>query len=123
MSGSGSDPTVEDGDEDDRETATVTVIVDDARTELVVPVGTTLRDALLAGGCSPYTALTERLNCGGRGICATCGVRVQAGSAPATHLHDRLAARAGYPRLSCQLTVRGDMTVEIPPKLVWGGRE
>ena len=113
---------------------------------LVAPVGVALRDALLANGISPYTSVTKRLNCGGRGLCATCGVRFVddtfdtgdrnegddaddandgcgASTVPAPdHWHDSLAARFGYPRLSCQIDVEGDMHIEIPEKIVWGSR-
>ncbi len=84
-----------------------------------VPAGTVLRRALLDAGLSPYTALTARANCGGRGLCATCGVFV-APAPTAVHWHDRLAAAWGYPRLSCQIRVADDLAVEIPPKVVWG---
>jgi ferredoxin len=87
-------------------------------------VGTTLRDHLLEHGLSPYARLTERANCGGNGLCATCGVRIPAGEPDPTHWHDRLAARFGYPRLSCQIRIRGPMVVElVDDKRVWGGRE
>jgi ferredoxin len=109
---------------------------------LVAPVGATLRDVLLANGLSPYTRVTERLNCGGRGLCATCGVRF-VGDGPTEsataepdddgggkrsdaprpeHWHDELAARFGFPRLSCRIEVEGDMHVRIPEKVVWGSR-
>ena len=102
----------------------------DGEVTLRVRRGTVLRDALLAADrstepvpdLSPYASATERLNCGGRGLCATCGVRVVEGPA-ATHWHDRLAERFGYPRLSCQVTVDGPMTVAlVTNKRVWGGR-
>ncbi|MEM6325536.1 MAG: 2Fe-2S iron-sulfur cluster-binding protein [Bacteroidota bacterium] len=83
--------------------------------------GANLRRTLLDAGLSPYTALTSRANCGGRGICATCGVWVHPAPEP-THWHDRLAADWGYPRLSCQIAVERDLTVEIPEKVVWGKR-
>ena len=86
-----------------------------------VAVGTVLRDALLAAGASPYVALTQRANCGGRGLCATCGVWVEPEPPPA-HWHDRLAAGWGYPRLSCQIAVERDLAVEIPDKVIWGRR-
>jgi len=123
---------VPDEDADDEDRVTVTVVherdaSDDAAepptTTLTVPRGTVLRDALLAAGISPYTRYTDRLNCGGRGLCATCGVRVREGEHDPEHWHDRLAARFGYPRLSCRMRVTGDLTVAIPDKRVWGGRE
>jgi ferredoxin len=92
-------------------------------TELRVRRGRTLRDVLVEHDLSPYTRATERVNCGGRGLCATCGVRLREGP-PAEHWHDRLAARFGYPRLSCQVTVEPGMLVElVEDKLVWGSRE
>lgn len=108
---------------DDDTQVTVTVHHDETETSLVAPRGTNLRELLLEHGLSPYTAVTERLNCGGRGLCATCGVRVRAGPDP-THWHDELAARFGYPRLSCQMTVEADLVVAlVEDKRVWGGRE
>jgi ferredoxin len=89
---------------------------------LTVAPGTNLRRALLDADLSPYAPLTRRANCGGRGLCATCGVAIDDAPDPA-HWHDRLAARFGYPRLSCQVTVEQDMTVRLlPDKRVWGRR-
>ena len=108
---------------DDPDTVSVAVTTADGECrELAVERGRPLRDALLEAGLSPYSAATERLNCGGRGLCATCGVRLRDGPPP-DHPHDRLAARFGYPRLSCQVTVDRPMRVELVDKLVWGGRE
>ena len=92
--------------------------------EIVAPEGANLREVLLARGFSPYTIRTRHANCGGRGLCATCGVRFD-GSAPAPqHWHDRLAARFGYPRLSCQIPVDRDLAVRLlPEKLIWGRRK
>ena len=91
---------------------------------LDVPAGTVLRDALLAAGLSPYARLTRRANCGGRGLCATCGVWLRPGTAPPpVHWHDRLAAAWGYPRLSCQVVVENDLDVTVPDKVVWGRRD
>jgi ferredoxin len=106
---------------DDR--VTVTVRRDDGDVTIETAHGRVLRDVLLDHDISPYTRLTARANCGGRGLCATCGVRVREGEASADHWHDRLAGRFGYPRLSCQIRVTEDLVVEVPPKRVWGGRE
>lgn len=105
------------------DTVTVTVVGSDGSTAVQARRGATLRRVLVDAGVSPYTRLTERANCGGRGLCATCGVRVREGEPPPEHWHDRLAARWGYPRLSCQVTVDGPLTVELVEKRVWGGRE
>ena len=84
--------------------------------------GANLRWVLLKHDLSPYTRWTESANCGGRGLCATCGVRLADPPDP-THWHDRLAARYGYPRLSCQITVDRSLTVYLlPDKTIWGGR-
>jgi ferredoxin len=83
--------------------------------------GTNLRQALLQQGISPYTSYTRRLNCGGRGLCATCGVWIN-GDVPAPqHWHDKAARRFGYPRLSCQVTIDRDLEVELVEKWIWGG--
>lgn len=104
------------------ETVTLTVIDADQRHELHVETGQTVREALLDAGLSPYTRLTERANCGGRGLCATCGVRLHE-DIEATHWHDKLASRFGYPRLSCQLDVQDGLVVELDhEKRIWGHR-
>ncbi len=107
---------------DEDATVEVVVVDGDDRHVLAVEPGRTLRNALLDADHSPYASLTSRFNCGGRGVCATCGVRVRTGPEP-DHWHDQLAARFGYPRLSCQVTVDRPMTVELVDKHVWGGRE
>lgn len=89
---------------------------------LDVEEGANLRRVLLRNDLSPYTEWTRRANCGGRGLCATCGVRLANPPEP-THWHDRLASRYGYPRLSCQITVDRPLTVYLlPDKRIWGGR-
>jgi ferredoxin len=111
-------------DDSDHDTAQVTLVVidDDERHELTVHPGTTVRDALLDADLSPYTRWTERTNCGGRGLCATCGIRLHDDVDP-EHWHDALADRFGYPRLSCQLDVQDDLVVELDhEKRIWGRR-
>ncbi|ELZ62176.1 MULTISPECIES: 2Fe-2S iron-sulfur cluster-binding protein [Halorubrum] len=114
------------GERDERgdggtETVPLVVVDGDERTKLDVERGRNLRRTLLDAGLSPYARATRRLNCGGRGLCATCGVRVREGP-PADHWHDRLADRFGYPRLSCRIAVDRPMTVALVDKRVWGGR-
>jgi ferredoxin len=102
----------------------VEVMIDETVRTLHVPHGANLRRALLDHGISPYAPLTRAANCGGRGLCATCGVHVYEGEPAPTHWHDRLAAQFGYPRLSCQIRVTGPMRVRIlTEKRVWGARD
>ncbi|WP_302082180.1 2Fe-2S iron-sulfur cluster-binding protein [Salinibaculum rarum] len=105
-------------------TETVRVVVHhgDATETLAVEHGTGLRDALRAADISPHSKAGRRLNCGGRGLCATCGVRVLDADPAPEHWHDDLADRFGYPRLSCQIRVTDPIEIRIPEKLVWGGR-
>jgi len=105
--------------EDD--TIPVTVRAGDYETTLRVERGTQLRDALLDAGFDVYGPVSRVANCGGRGLCGTCGVRFEGGTAPEpTHRHDRAAAAAGYPRLSCQIPVEAPLTVRVPEKVMWG---
>jgi ferredoxin len=103
------------------EHVTVTVETpDDERYEVTAEAGAVLRDVLLEVGRSPHSRWAVT-NCGGRGLCATCGVRLVDPPDP-EHWHDDLADRFGYPRLSCQIRVRDGMHVRIPDKRVWGRR-
>lgn len=106
------------------QTHTLTVWVNGEPRTLTVEDGANLRRTLLDHGISPYAALTRRLNCGGRGLCATCGVWLETDAPPPDHWHDQLAARFGYPRLSCQITITGDLTIRLlTDKWVWGARD
>ncbi len=97
----------------------LTVIDDGEQSSITVERGTTLRDALCDHGFSVYGTIPARLNCGGRGLCATCTVEVDPAPEPA-HWHDAAAVRFGYPRLSCCIEVDRPMTVKLLEKHVWG---
>ncbi|MEM8861147.1 MAG: 2Fe-2S iron-sulfur cluster-binding protein [Chloroflexota bacterium] len=72
---------------------------------------------------TPYTKYTKKLNCRGRGICATCGVWIAENeSLSPEHWHDKAAKAFGYPRLSCQVAIRQDLTVFQVDKWLWGTR-
>jgi ferredoxin len=101
------------------ETVDVTVRAGDDEETIAVERGRTLRDALLEHDFPVYGTVSRHANCGGRGLCATCTVDVDPAPAP-THWHDAAAVRFGYPRLSCQITVEGPMTVRLLDKYVWG---
>jgi ferredoxin len=101
------------------ETVPVTVVEGEAETTVEIERGRVLRDALLERGFGVYGTVSRHANCGGRGLCGTCGVAVDPAPEP-SHWHDRAARRFGYPRLSCCLTVEEPMTVELLDKHVWG---
>lgn len=97
------------------------VIIEDAEKLIETESGSNLREVLLKAGLSPYARITQKLNCGGRGICATCGVWIHKPSVEAQHWHDRLAKKFGYARLSCQITIEHDMLIELDnEKRIWG---
>ena len=101
----------------------VTVIQAGHSQTLPARQGQNLRAWLLQQGFSPYARLTRTLNCGGRGLCATCGVWIVLGEPLPSHWHDKLAYRYGYARLSCQITITQSMTVHLDDeKRVWGKR-
>jgi ferredoxin len=105
-------------------THTITVLTGGTVHTFTVGDGANLRRALLDHGFSPYAPLTRRLNCGGRGLCATCGVWIEDNEPPPAHWHDKLATAYAYPRLSCQITVHADMTVRLlDDKRIWGDRD
>jgi len=102
-----------------RERVSITVVDGDEETTVEVEPGRNLRRVLLEHGFEVYGSVSRVANCGGRGLCGTCGVRFEDGPDP-DHWHDRAAERWGYPRLSCQVTVNADLTVELIEKTVWG---
>lgn len=101
------------------ETVPVMVVDGEDRSTIDVERGRVLRDALLDAGFEVYGSVSKHANCGGRGLCGTCGVEVDEPPAP-THWHDAAAARFGYPRLSCQMTVEAPLTVRLREKVMWG---
>jgi len=102
----------------------ITVLTNEKTATIEVESGANLRESLLESGLSPYTILTQSVNCGGRGICATCGVWIEIGEPSPNHWHDKLASQFGYPRLSCQVTVTTDITIKIlDDKIIWGRRQ
>lgn len=101
----------------------LTVVHKSGRDSYTVAPGTNLRRVLLDLGHSPYASATQGLNCGGRGLCATCGVEILHGEPAPDHWHDKAAKRFRYPRLSCQISIEADMEVRVMwEKKVWGKR-
>lgn len=91
----------------------VHLVVNDQR-EIDCPAGGKLLGALAANDIFVSSA------CGGGGTCAQCIVRVLDGGGDIlpterTHISNR-EAREGY-RLSCQVAVKQDMKIEVPPEV------
>lgn len=88
----------------------VTVIVNEQK-KIAVPAGSKLLTALADHKIFVSSA------CGGGGTCAQCKVRVLAGGGdilPTERAHiNKRQAREGY-RLSCQVTVKQDLQIEVP---------
>jgi len=83
--------------------------------DIAAPVGLKLNSALAAADIFVPSA------CGGGGTCGQCRVKVHAGGGDIlptelTHITKREAA-AGE-RLSCQLVVKRDLQVEVPPEVL-----
>ena len=59
--------------------------------------------------------------CGGRGTCSYCKVKVLSGGGPVAPTEEPLLTAeeiAADIRVSCQVKIRGDVAVEIPPELL-----
>lgn len=94
-------------------THTVTVWTSGKRHEIDVEPGITLRQALRRHGHSPHNTVTEVANCGGRGHCGLCLVEILDGAPPPSQALDDTLSDMGMGRLSCLVTVEGDMTVQL----------
>jgi ferredoxin len=103
--------------------------------ELEVVAGSNLRSAALEAGIEIYKGADKVLNCRGFGLCGTCKVFVKKGMdnlSPKTlrekfnlnfHPFTMLAALGHEDeiRLSCQVKVNGDCTIETKPAFNWSG--
>jgi ferredoxin len=111
------------------------VVFVNEKQEIDVPAGTNLREAATKAGISIYKGLDRYLNCRGLGLCGTCRVLVKKGmeNLTAKTLMERinlnahpltLFARIGHEdemRLSCQVKVNGDCTVQTQPEFNLSG--
>jgi ferredoxin len=103
--------------------------------EIEVEQGANLRDAARKAGISVYKGLDRYLNCRGFGLCGTCKVLVKKGMenlGPKTMMEKfnfnthplTMFARIGHEdemRLSCQVKVLGDCTIETMPEFNLSG--
>jgi Na+-transporting NADH:ubiquinone oxidoreductase subunit F len=91
----------------------VDIVINEQKT-LTVPAGGKLLNVLASNNIFVSSA------CGGGGTCAQCKVRVLEGGGDIlpterNHISNRLA-REGV-RLSCQVAVKQDMKIEVPPEV------
>ena len=98
--------------------------------EIEVPAGSNLRKEAAKAGISVYKGLDRYLNCRGLGLCGTCRVLVKKGmeNLSAKTFMERfnfnahpltMLAVIGHEdemRLSCQVKVNGDCTVQTQPE-------
>lgn len=92
----------------------VALVVNGER-RLAVPAGATLLEALSAARV-PLPA-----GCGGRGTCGACRVVVRSGGGAVLPTETARIGRAGLARgerLACQVKLREDVAVELPPELL-----
>lgn len=90
------------------------VINADEENALTVPMGTSLLSALVANEIYLPSA------CGGSGSCGQCRCRVVHGGGdilPTELPHLTRHEKAQNVRLACQLKIRNDMAIEIPPEI------
>ena len=97
--------------------------------EVEVPQGANLRREALKAGVAIYPGVNRYLNCMGLGLCGTCRVLVKKGMENlnkktllerinlAAHPLTMFAAigKEDEMRLSCQVRVNGDCTIETKP--------
>lgn len=89
-------------------------INNDSEKQFLIPTGEKLLNALAAKGIYLPSA------CGGGGTCGECKVKILEGGgsilATEKSVLNRGMQKEGY-RLSCQVPVKGDLTLEIPPEV------
>ncbi len=111
------------------------VVIANEKKEIEVPLGANLRKEMMKAGIEVYPWLNRYLNCHGLGLCGTCKVLVKKGmeNLSSKTLRERfnfnfqpltMMAAIGNEdemRLSCQVQVNGDCTIETRPPLNLSG--
>jgi ferredoxin len=110
---------------------TFSKIKDKTRKVAEVPQGINLREAMQNHQVEVYAGLHKTFNCGGRGSCGSCRVHVKKGMENCSQPGglEKLRVLASFfsignedvVRLSCQMTVQGDITIEERPDFNWHG--
>lgn len=105
------------------------------KVEIEVAQGANLRQEARKAGIAVYKGLNKVLNCRGLGLCGTCKVLVKKGMENLSpknmrekinmNLHPlTMLATIGHEdemRLSCQVQVNGDCSIETTPSINWSG--
>jgi len=111
------------------------VVIANEKREIEVGEGANLRKAIREAGLEVHGTVEAYLNCRGNGLCGTCRVLVKKGMENlnkktvmekvnfATHPMTMLAliGHEDEMRLSCQVSVHGDCTIETHPTFNWNG--
>jgi ferredoxin len=111
------------------------VVIANEKKEIEVPEGSNLRQELMKAGVPVYGTLESYLNCRGLGLCGTCKILVKKGMENLNgktimekfnfNFHPMtMMAYIGHEeemRLSCQVEVKGDCTIETRPPLNLSG--
>ncbi|MFA7691395.1 MAG: NADH:ubiquinone reductase (Na(+)-transporting) subunit F [Candidatus Hydrogenedentes bacterium] len=90
------------------------LINDDEAKALITPMGNTLLSTLAANKIFVPSA------CGGKGTCGVCTVKVFEGGGaflPTEEAHINKREARDHVRLSCQIKVKNDLKIEIPPEV------
>ena len=107
------------------------VTIVNQKKDLEVPSGANLREELRKNAVEVYPGMARYLNCFGHGQCGTCKVLVKQGKenlSPKGMMEKftifRMLSAIGHEdemRLSCQVQVNGDCTIETTPGINWSG--
>ncbi len=90
------------------------IINEDAEKGVRAKVGKTLLASLTENGIHLPSA------CGGKGSCGTCRCRVESGGGdvlPTELSHLSRREKVGHVRIACQVKVREDMRIRVPPEI------
>lgn len=103
--------------------------------EIEVSPGANLRQEAINADVQVYKGFHQYLNCRGNGLCGSCKVLVKKGmenlnpkgllekftlaTSPATSM--AIVGHEDEMRLSCQVRVNGDCTIETRPAFNWSG--
>lgn len=111
------------------------VVFVNEKQEIEVPEGANLRQEALKAGIEVYKGPDKYLNCRGLGLCGTCKVLVKKGMENLSSKSKRerfhftfhplgslaIIEHEDEMRLSCQVQVNGDCTIETRPPLNLSG--